>query len=113
MPEGCDLAIQPVASRSRLIAEVQFAIATAQLADQPLNRTRRVRHLAEKPYLTSTPAIGNRNRVLGLRDIERDKGFAILPMARPPCTRLGSAYPSNPRLLFCTNGLAVGLSPGT
>src|ERR1700680_3729924 len=31
-------------------------------------------------------------------------------MVRPPCLRLGSVHPSNPRLYYCTKGRAAGLS---
>ena len=113
VPEGLDLAIEPVSRRPRFVAEVQLAITTAQLADQPLHRCRRTRHLAEKPYLTAATAIGNRDRMLGLRYIESDKGFAILDHG-PPSVREARLGPSEqPSLLFCTKGRAAGLSPGT
>ena len=84
-----------------------------QLADQPLHRCRRTRHLAEKPYLTAATAIGNRDRMLGLRYIESDKGFAILAHG-PPSVHEARLGPSEqPSLLFCTKGRAADLTPGT
>jgi hypothetical protein len=106
VPQSLDLPIQPVSGRPRLIAEMQLAIAAGQLADQPLHRFRRTRHFAEKAHLATAPAIGDRHRMLGLRHIERDKGFAILPHGPPSVheARLGSASPSNPRFSFARKG---------
>jgi hypothetical protein len=91
--ESLDLAIEPISGRSRLITEMQLAVAARQLAHQPLHCRRQTRHLAEKAHLPAAPAIGNRHHVLRLRRVECDKSFAILPMVRPPCMRLGSARP--------------------
>jgi hypothetical protein len=113
MPQSLDLPIQPVPGRPRLIAEMQLTIPAGLLADQPLHRRRRARYIAEKAHLAAAPAIGNRHRMLRLRRVERDKGFAILSMVRPPCMRRRLGQPEQPSLLFCTKGRAAGLTQGT
>ncbi|HEX8937048.1 MAG TPA: hypothetical protein VF776_02165, partial [Sphingomicrobium sp.] len=62
-----------------------------------LHRRRRTRYLADKPNLRAATAAGNCYRVLGLRYVESDKGFAILPHGPPSVheARLGpSEQPS-------------------
>ena len=96
-----------------LVAEMQLGVASRQFADQPIHRCGRVRHLTEKPHLAAAPDIGDRHRVLRLRYVESDKGFAILPHG-PPSVHEARLGPSEqPSLLFCTKGRAAGLSPGT
>ena len=63
----------------------------ANLLSAPTNRT----SLPRRPSAIATAC---------LVFVESDKGFAMLPMARPPCTRLGCANPTNPRLSCARNG---------
>lgn len=63
----------------------------ANLLSPPTNRT----SLPRRPSAIATAC---------LVFVESDKGFAMLPMARPPCTRLGCANPTNPRLSCARNG---------
>jgi hypothetical protein len=100
VPESLDLAIQPVSGWPRIVAQMQLAIAAGQLADQPLHRRRRVRHLTEKPHLAAATAIGNRYRVLHLRDIESDKGLAILSHGPPSVHEARLGLPEQPSLLL-------------
>ena len=96
MPECRDLAIQPVPGRTRLVAEMQLAIAASQLRINRSTAAGRPRYLAEKPHLAAAPTVGNRDHMLGFRHVEGDKRFAILPMVRPPCA--GSARPARATL---------------
>ena len=57
--------------------------------------------------------IGIRHRMLRLRYVESDKGFAILPHGPPSVHEARLGLPGQPSLLFCTKGRAAGLSPGT
>ena len=87
----------PHSRNAAAIAPGQFLIirstAAGEFAISPRNRTSPV-----------AAAIGYRYRVLRLRYVKRDKSFAILPMVRPPCMRLGSASPSNPRFSIAQKG---------
>jgi hypothetical protein len=113
MSERRDLAIQPVSGRTCLVAEMQLAIAASQLADQPFHHRRRIRHLAKKPHLAATPAFGNCHRMLGLRDVKRDKSFAILPHAPPSAHEARLGLPEQPSLAYGTKRRTAGLSPRT
>ena len=98
--ERCDLAIEPVAGRAGFVAEVQARMLLLQLAHEALHRRRRRLDLAEIADLAIPSAFGNRDRMLGLRHIDTDVKNAIL-LHGPSflCLGLGSALPSNPRLL--------------
>src|ERR1700738_2834762 len=100
MAESLDLPIQPVSGRTRLITEMQLAIAASQLADQPLYHRRRTRYIAEKAHLAAALALGNRHRMLRLRRVERDKRFAILPHGPPSVHEARLRPPQQPPLLF-------------
>src|SRR5215471_877892 len=89
---------------------MQPLIATGQLADHSSDRRRRAVDLAQIPDFTLSAGIGDRHRMLVLRRINPDKRFVILLhgphtaswsaycfMVRPPCMRLDSVHPSNPR----------------
>jgi hypothetical protein len=109
-----DLAVQPVAGRPCLIAEVQLLIPPGQFPDQPLYRHRRAGDLADKAYLPATPAVGDCHRMLYLRRVEGDKGFAILPHGPPSVHEARLGLPEQPpRFSYCTKGRAAGLSRGT
>ena len=113
MAESLDLAIQPVPGRPRLVAEMQLAVAAGQLADQPLHRRPansiyrretaprcRARHRQSPPHASSSTMSKATNASL------------YSPMVRPPCMRLGSACPSNPRFSFARIGRAAASARG-
>ena len=100
MPQSPDLPVQPVTGRAGLKAHLQLAVASRQLLDHPFNRRRLGRELAEKPDLALAAAFRERNRMLQLRRIERDKPLAILPHgpSSMPEARLGPS--EQPSILF-------------
>jgi len=105
--ERLDLAIKPVSRRPGFEADVQLLVSVRQSLDRPLDRQRSVFDIAEKSDFAGPPAFRNRHGVLRLGDIKSHKEFAMLPMVRPPCMRLGSVRPGNPRS-YCTKGRATG-----
>src|ERR1700691_1674778 len=110
MPESRHLAIQSVSGRTGFVADVQLPVTIRQLADRLLNSRRRAIELANIPNLPVAPAIGNRQCMLLLGCVQPDECFAIFFMVRPPCMRLGSVRPSNPRNLYCTKGWTTDLA---
>src|SRR5579863_3133002 len=95
--EGMNLAVKPVSRRPSFKADMRPLVSVRQSLDRPLDRQRTVLDIAEKADLPGPAAFRDRHGVLLLRDVKSDKSFAILPIVRPPCMRLGSACPSNPR----------------
>ena len=95
-----DLAIKTVASRAGFVAKMQAGTLLLQLAHETLHRGRRRLDLAEIADLPIAATLGNRNRMLGFRHIDTDVKNIIL-LHGPSFLRLGlgSALPSNPRLL--------------
>jgi hypothetical protein len=79
---------------------MHLVVTPAELADQPLHRCRRVRHLAKKPHLAAAAAIGDRHRVFDLRHVESDKGFAILPHGPPSVHEARLGQPEQPSYLY-------------
>src|SRR5262249_26754869 len=65
--------------RTRLKTYLQLAVATRQLSYQPIDRSRLVRNLSQKPDLPLAPALRERYRMLQLRRIKRHKSLDILP----------------------------------
>ena len=89
--EFADLPIQPVARRPGLEADMQTLIPLAELLDRPLDRRRLVLDLAEEtgPRRVRPPsAIATACFSFATSNATK---ASILPMARPPCVRLGSA----------------------
>jgi hypothetical protein len=96
-----------------LVADVQRVVSTSQLVDQPRHRRRRTANLAEKANLAAASAVGDRHAMLHLRRVEGDKSLAILPHGPPSVREARLGLSEQPSLLFCTNGRAAGLNPGT
>ncbi len=76
MTKIADLPAQPVTRRPCLDA-VDHTF--SQLLDRPLYRRRPILDLADEPDLAGATALRDRNRVLLLGYIKRDKYFATLP----------------------------------
>ena len=92
---------------------MQLAVALGELPDQALDTRRRTGDVADKPNLATASAIGDRHRVLGLRRVEPNVGFAILTHAPPSVHEARLGPPEQPLLLYCTKGRAAGLKPGS
>ncbi|MER9345378.1 hypothetical protein NKI41_32625 [Mesorhizobium sp. M0601] len=69
--------------RPGLEANVQSIILFSQLLDRSLYRRRTILDLADEPDLAGAAALRDRNRVLLLGYIKRDKCFAILSHCSP------------------------------
>jgi hypothetical protein len=83
-----------------LVAEMQATMLSLQLAHEALDRRRRRLDLAEIPDLSIPSAFGDRYCVLGFRHIDTDvKNVIFCHGPSFLCLGLGSALPSNPRLL--------------
>jgi hypothetical protein len=91
------LAIKPVSRRPGLKADMQLIVAARQSLDRLLDRQGAVLDIAEKPHFSLPPSFRYRHGVLLLGDIEATKTSLCFSMVRPPCMRLGSVRPSNPR----------------
>jgi class 3 adenylate cyclase len=107
--ESSDLTIKPIASWPGLKADVQPVVSRRQSPDRPLDRQGAVLDIAKKPRSAS---FRDRNRVLLLGDIERDKDFAILSHG-PPSVREAARPARATLVLYCTKGRATGASPRT
>jgi hypothetical protein len=95
-----DLTIQPVPGRTRFEADMQPTIPSRQLSDHPLDRSRTgSRSRRETVPLLSGHLQQSRPRALFWRHRTRQRLRYILSWSPPPCMRLGSACPSNPRSL--------------
>ena len=110
MPECRDLALASTVGPPQ--PPMQLAIASGQLADQPLHRRRRTGDLADKPHIAAASTIGNRDRIATFDTSKATKASLYSPMVRPPCMRLGSACPSNPRFSFARKGRAAASPRG-
>ena len=98
--ERNDLPVKSVAGRAGFIAEMQARMLLLQLAHEALHRRRRRLDLAEIAHLSFPAPLRNRDRVLGLRHIDTDvKSLIFCHGPSFLCLGLGSALPSNPRLL--------------
>jgi len=53
--------------------------------------------IAQEPDFSGPASFRDRHGVLRLGDVESIKTSLCFPLVRPPCMRLGSACPSNPR----------------
>jgi hypothetical protein len=102
--KGADLPAQPVARRPSLEADVQSIILLSQLLDRPLYRCRTIFDLADKPDLARAAALRDRQRVLSLGYIKRDKRFAILLHGSSSVREDRLGHPSNPRLIIARKG---------
>lgn len=72
-----NLPVQSVPGRPGLETDMQAIVLSGQLPDRPLDHGRPVLDLAEKSDLTAAVALGDRDRVLQLRHVERDERFVI------------------------------------
>jgi hypothetical protein len=106
-----DLPAQPIARRPGLEADVQPAIALAELLDYLLDRRGLVLDLAEKPDLTASVTLRDRHRVLQLGDIESDENFSMLSHGSPSVREARLGPPEQPSINR-TIGRA-NLGPGT
>jgi hypothetical protein len=105
--------VQPVTRWTRLIAKMQLVVALRQLPGQALDPRRRTGDVAEEAHLAASPAIGNRHRVLRLRRVESNIGFAILCHGPPSVHEARLGPPEQPSLLYRTIERTAGLSPGS
>jgi hypothetical protein len=113
VPQLLDLAIQPVTRRAGFEADLQPTIPACQLPDRSLNPRRRVLDLAQAPNLAGAASLGDATACFLFATSNATNAPLYSPMVRPPCVRLGSARPSNPRSSCRTKGRATKLSPGT
>ena len=96
--ERGDESIEAITGRASLVAEMYPLVLDSDSLDQAAHALRGGVHLAEIAYLAATLAISDRNSIARLGNIDPDKNFCRMTLARPPAMRIGSAYPSNPRL---------------
>ena len=75
MAEGPDLPVQPVSSRTRLVAEVQFLVARRQLANQLDHSFRSVVQFAKIANLAAPTALCHRDRIPRLCRIDSNKSL--------------------------------------
>ena len=71
------------------MADMQSAVSLRQSLDRPLDRSRPVFDLAEKPDFPRPASLRERHGVFLLGDVKSDKNFAMLSMVRHQCMRLG------------------------
>ena len=102
--ERPNLAIKPAPRRPGLKADMQSAVALRQSLDRPLDRSRPVFDLAEKPDFPVRPPSASATACFFLATSKATKTSLCFPMVRPPCMRLGSACPSNPRFSTARKG---------
>ena len=111
--EFLDLPTQPVTCRTRFKADLQSAVPSGKLLDGPLDPRRRVLHLAQEPDLASAASLGDRHRMLGLGDVERDKSPAMLPHGSPSVREARLGPSEQPSFLLSHEGRAASLTRGT
>ena len=97
MTESLDLAIKPISRWSGFKANMQPVVSICQSLDRPLDRQRAVLDVAEKPDFSVRPPSAIATACFFLATSKATKTSLYFPMVRPPCMRLGSACPSNPR----------------
>ena len=95
--ESLDLPIKPVSRRSGFKTDMQPAVSLRQSLDRPLDRQWTVLDIAEKPDFSRPAAFGDAIACFFLATSKATKASLCFPMVRPPCMRLGSVRPSNPR----------------
>ena len=95
--ESPDLAIKPISRRPGLKADMQPVVSLRQSLDRPLDWSRAVLDLAEKPNLASPACFRDRHGVLLLGDVESDKNFAMLSHGPPSVHEARLGLPSKPR----------------
>src|SRR5712691_12223710 len=71
--QSLELTVQPIPGRTRFKAKMQPTIPARQFLDRPFDRSLTVLDLAEKPNLPCPAAFGDRDRMLNLGNIERDR----------------------------------------
>jgi len=91
---------------------MQRRVMLRRFADQLLDRRRRAVDLAKIPDLTVAPDIGDRHRVLLLRRVKSDEGFAILLHGPPAVHEARLGPPEQPSYLY-TKVRATDLSRRT
>jgi hypothetical protein len=106
--ESPNLAIKPVPRRPGLKADMQSAVARRQSLDRPLDRSRAVFDLAEKPDFPGPASLRERHRVFLLGDVKSDKNFAMLSHGPPSVHEARLGLPEQPSFLYCTKGRATG-----
>jgi hypothetical protein len=111
--ESPNLAIKPVPRRPGLKADMQSAVALRQSLDRPLDRSRAVFDVAEKPDFPRPASLRERHRVFLLGDVKSDKNFAMLSHGPPSVHEARLGLPEQPSFLYCTKGRATGASPRT
>ena len=102
MADRLDLAIKPVSHRPGFKADLQPVVPIRQSPDRAFDRQRTVFDVAKKSDFPTPAVFRDRDGVLLPGDIKSDKNFAMLPMVRPPCMRLG--LPKQPSLLIARKG---------
>lgn len=102
-----------ITRRPSLVADVQSIIPLSQLLDRPLYRRRTILDLADEPDLAGAAALRDRNRVLLLGYIKRDKCFAILSHGSPSGREDQLGPSEQPSSFNRTKGRATVLRPGT
>ena len=104
MPERLHLAIKPVSGRPSLKADMQPLVSFRQSLDRPLDRKRTVLDIAKEPDFSGPTGFAIATACFFLATSKATKTSLYFPMIRPPCIRLGSVRPSNPRSLTARKG---------
>src|SRR4029079_12226263 len=78
MTQALDLPIEPIPSRTRLVAERQPLISGGKLLHQLGCRYSGIVDLAAKPHLTRTSGVRDRDCIAQLRRIKSDESFGMM-----------------------------------
>jgi hypothetical protein len=95
--ERLHLAIKPVSRRPGFEADMQQAVPGRESVDRPLDRQRTVLDVSKKPDCSLPPPSAIATACFFLATSKATKTSLCFPMVRPPCMRLRSVRPSNPR----------------
>ena len=83
MAEVGDEAIQAVASRPCLVAELQVRMLSGQTLDEPAHALGRSVDLVKIPNLAAALTVGDRDGIAHLRHVDADENLATLPHGSP------------------------------
>ena len=102
--ERLDLAIKPISRRPGLEADMQPVVSLRQSLDRPLDRSRPFSTSPRNRTSPVRPPSASATACFFLATSKATKTSLCFPMVRPPCMRLGSACPSNPRFSTARKG---------
>jgi hypothetical protein len=95
--ESLNPAIKPISRRPSFKADMQPLLSFRQSFDRSLDGQRTVLDIAQEPDFSARPPSAIATACFVLTTSKAIKTSLCFPMVRPPCIRLGSACPSNPR----------------